>query len=171
MQRLYFIIPGQSLTTQLVNELLEGGIPRLGIHLFAKKPAGLTGLTGLTVSVMGFQPPLDSILLRALSGAVVGLLTVLLMFFQGGIAGNPVSLILIMLLAGSLLGALSAFWRDMPEGAGELRRLRKELRRDDVVMLMDLPEGRLGEVEQQVKSRHPQVRVKGTDPAGSPPFP
>jgi hypothetical protein len=77
-------------------------------------------------------------------------------------------LVLAFTLGGAVAGALTALWQGYPQ---ELRPIRAELGRDDVVMLVDLPDELLGRVEQTIKDHHPEIRVKGTDPRGSPPFP
>jgi hypothetical protein len=165
MRRLYAIVPGPALSVHLVKELLAEGAAPQSIHLFTREPGQLTDLP---VSVTGFRPPRDMILLRTLSGAILALLTALLVITVSGVGGSPVLLLLTVTLAGAAIGAVSTMWRG---ASRELHRLQGELREDDVVMVMDLPEARLGEMERKVKSRHPEIRVKGTDPAGSPPFP
>jgi hypothetical protein len=165
MRRLYVIVPGPALTVQLVDELIAEDIPREGIRLFAQTSGRLTDLP---VSVRGFRPSRDLVLLRTLSGAILALLSALLIIIVGEVGDRPGFMLLTVTLAGAAIGAITAWWRDLPR---ELRRLRSELNEDDVVMLIDLPEARLGEVERQVESRYPEIRIKGTDPAGTPPFP
>jgi hypothetical protein len=75
---------------------------------------------------------------------------------------------LLFTLAGAAAGALTAAWPAYPS---ELRPLHAEVGRDDVVMLADVPDEQLGRVERLIQDRHPGIRVKGTDPRGSPPFP
>jgi HAMP domain-containing protein len=77
-------------------------------------------------------------------------------------------LLLVATLAGAAAGAATGW---LPRFPSELQPLRNELRRDDVVMRIEVPDERQGQLEQEIKARHPEIRVKGTDPAGSPPFP
>jgi hypothetical protein len=165
MRRLYVIVPGPVLTLQLVNELIAEAIPREGIRLFAQTSSQLTDLP---VSVRGFRPSRGLVLLRTLSGAILALLPALLIIIVGAGGDSTGFMLFTVTLVGAAIGAMTTLWRDLPR---ELRRLRSELHEDDVVMLIDLPEARLGEVERQIESRYPEIRIKGTDPAGTPPFP
>ena len=38
-------------------------------------------------------------------------------------------------------------------------------------MRLQVPGERLEQLQKGIKRRHPEIRVKGTDPSGSPPFP
>jgi hypothetical protein len=98
----------------------------------------------------------------------LALLPALLIIIVGAGGDSTGFMLFTVTLVGAAIGAMTTLWRDLPR---ELRRLRSELHEDDVVMLIDLPEARLGEVERQIESRYPEIRIKGTDPAGTPPFP
>jgi hypothetical protein len=167
MRRLFVTIPGAPLTQRLVRELMSEGVPEQNMRLLAHRPEQLTGLP---VVVSGFHPPLTTVALRALAGMVVALMGGFLVSAFSAIGSSPGLwlLLLTVALAGATAGAATGFFRGY---SAELRPLRGELRGEDVVMLLDLPDERLAETEQTIKNRHPEIRVKGTDPAGSPPFP
>lgn len=165
MRHLYVIIPGAPLTRKLVRELTREGLKEEWIRLVSRR-SGLLG--DLPVPVTGFGPSLVSIWPRALAGAAVALILALLLLTFGVVVPSVELLLLIFILAGAAAGAMTAAWGAYPT---ELRPLRAEVGRDDVVMLADVPDELLGRVEQLIKDRHPEVRVKGTDPRGTPPFP
>jgi hypothetical protein len=77
-----------------------------------------------------------------------------------------------MLISATLVGAaVGAATAISSEFTAELRPLRREVGPDDAVMLLDVPDDRVGELEQTIASRPPEIRVKGTDPRGTPPTP
>ncbi len=86
-----------------------------------------------------------------------------------GAAAAVSPLVVVLVVAGgAFVGAATTWARPYPT---ELRPLRDELRRDDVVMRIEVADERLEPLETEIKERHPELRIKGTDPAGSPPFP
>jgi hypothetical protein len=76
----------------------------------------------------------------------------------------------VIVVAAAVLGALLRLWFGHGLG-GELYRLDAALSRGEAVLVLEVDNGRIGEVERGVKSRHPEVSVLGTDPEGTPPFP
>ena len=165
MRLLYLIIPGAPLTRRLVQELTAEGLEADWIRLVSRR-ADL--LADLPVPVTDVRPPGETLGLRALAGAALALVAALLVVALG-LAVPSVGLFLLAVpLAGAVVGTLSASWGAYPR---ELRPIRAEVGRKDVVMLLDLPDERLEAVEQWIKDLHPEIRVKGVDPRGTPPFP
>lgn len=165
MRQIYLIVPGAELARRLVGELGADGLEGQSIRLFARQPGRLDDLS---VSVNGLRPHRDTLMVRALTGAALALVAALLAIAFGGPVPSAWLLLAAATIAGAALGAVTATWRGDPR---ELGPLRSELRREDVVMLLHVPDERLEDVQKGIKGRHPEVRVKGTDPAGSPPFP
>jgi hypothetical protein len=165
MRRLYLIVPGPELAGRLVEELLSEDLTGQSMRLLSRRPRELDALP---VPVTGFRPSPDNILLRILGGAAAALMVALLTVAFSGAGQSTVPLLLIVTLIGAAAGAATLLWWGFP---AELRPLRGELKREDLVMLLDVPDERLGELERAIASRHPEVRVKGTHPAGSPPVP
>lgn len=122
----------------------------------------------LPVSVTGLRPQLETLSMPALSGAALALTAALLVNAFGGAVPAAGLVLVAFTIAGAALGASTAAWRGYPR---ELRPLRAELRWEDAVMRLEVPDARLEEIQKGIKGRHPEIRVKGTDPVGSPPFP
>lgn len=165
MRRLYVIVPGADLTARLVQELLSRGLPEQGIRLFARRPVALTDLQ---VPVMRLRVGRDLLLGRTLAGAAIGLTASVLIVAVAGAQTESPLMLAMAILAGAAVGAATATSGGFP---AELRPMQNELARNDVVMLIDVPDEGLGELEDALKSGHPELRIEGTDPAGTPPFP
>jgi hypothetical protein len=100
-------------------------------------------------------------------GALIGALVGLPLLGLGGIGVAP---LLVLMVTGGAGGAVFRMW--IGNGAsGDLFRLEDAFKRGEGVMVLEVDDGRVGELENQVKSRHPDVSVLGTDPQGTPPFP
>ena len=165
MRLLYLIIPGAPLTRRLIQELTAEGLEADWIRLVSRR-ADL--LADLPVPVTSVRPPGETLGLRALAGAALALVAALLVVALGLAVPSVGLFLLAVTLVGAVVGALSASWGAYPQ---ELGTIRAEVGREDVVMLLDLPDERLEAVEQWIKDLHPEIRVKGVDPRGTPPFP
>jgi hypothetical protein len=165
-RRLYVVIPGPVLTERLVQELLADGLTKQDIRLFSRQPKRLTDIPA---SVTSLRAVPARVLLRALAGAAIVLVALVLWSIALRRVGSPSLLsLLLTTLTGAAAGAGTALLRSFP---AELRPLRGELRDDDVVLRVEVPNTRQGPLEEKINARHPEIRVMGTDPGGTPPFP
>lgn len=167
MRRLYLIIPGPDLAADLVHELLSDGMEQRQLSLFACRPRRLK--VPVPVSRLSAGGGADSMLTRTLAGAVIALVIALVAIAVGGAGPFAGSVLLVATAVGAAIGAIAG--RPRSGYPTELEPLREELDGDDVVMLLDVADQRLGDWEERIKDLHPEIRVKGTDPAGTPPFP
>ena len=166
MRRIYVVIPGPVLTGRLVQELLSNGLTaEQDMRLFSRQPKHLADVP---VSVTSLRAASGKTLLRALMGGVIAFLALLLVLIASGGADAQSLLLVVATMTGAAAGAATALLQPFPP---ELRPLREELRHDDVVLVVEVPDARQGSLEQEIKARHPEIRVMGTDPGGSPPFP
>ncbi len=169
MRRLFLTVPDPPLAARMVQELKGLGVDEQGIRLFAERPQRLSAaMAGVPVPVAALRVPPGSIALRALGGALLVLALALVLMSLGGAAALSLATLLALALLGALIGAATLLRGGPPR---EVRALRPELRGDEVVVVTEVPDDRLADVEQALKERHPEVKVKGTDPGGSPPFP
>jgi hypothetical protein len=169
MRHLFLTIPDPPLAARMVQELKALGVDEQGIRLFAERPQRLSGaMAKVPVPVAALRVPPGRIALRALGGALLVLALALLLMSLGGAAALSLAALVGLALLGAIIGATTVLRGGPPR---EVRALRPELRADDVVMVAEVPDDRLAEIEQALNERHPELKVKGTDPGGSPPFP
>jgi hypothetical protein len=165
MRRLYLVVPGASLSRELLRELAERGVDVRRVRVFGARP---DRLSVLGVPVEGLHPAPRRVLSYAAAGAGLGLAAALLGAGLGGSGPWSAATLIGAALGGAGLGALWVRSQGFPR---EIAPLRPELRRDDVVLALDIPDPGLGPLQDSIGARHPEIRVKGIDPAGSPPFP
>lgn len=165
MRQLYLIVPHAPLTVEVVDELQSEGIGPTRMRVYAKRPARFSG-SGITVTA--FPQARDRWMFAAVVGAIAALVVALLILLVAGAGPWSGVFVLIAAIGGAAVGATSRRDRSLED---ELQPLRARVRRGDAVIVADVPDARLGEIEREIKARHPEVRVQGTDPRGSPPFP
>jgi hypothetical protein len=165
MRRLYFLIPDVESAKQIVDELLLARIEERHIHIVAKDHFALEKAhlpeAGL-FEESDFVPALE----RGLAvGGVTGLLA--------GIAAvtfPPAGLILGggAVLATSLLGAGLGAWVASMIGVSvpnsQLDKFHDAIDKGELLILIDVPKDRAGEISELVKQHHPEAHVEGTEP-------
>lgn len=165
MRRLYFLVPDIDSASKIVDELLLARVEERHIHIVAKDEHALeeAHLPEATLfEKTDFVPSLER-------GMAVGGATGLL----AGIAAvtfPPAGLILGggAILGISLAGAGVGAWLSSMIGVSvpntRLKEFEKAIEDGHLLMLVDVPKDRVGEMEELVKKHHPEAEVEGTEP-------
>jgi hypothetical protein len=164
MALIYMTIPRRDAVPQITGELLDEGLPRDSIHVFSARPAALRQVP---VAVSRYRTPGQAATVGGLAGALIGALVGLPLLDLGALAAAP---LLVLAVMGAAAGAVFRLWIGRGPG-GEIERLGAPLERGATAVVVDVDAARMNELEQRLKSRHPEVSLLGTDPRGSPPFP
>lgn len=164
MMQVYVSVPRQGVPSQVARELMGDGVAPDRIRIYSARPAREPDPP---VPVTRYRSPATAMARGAGAGALIGGLAGLPLLLLGAFGLAP---LLVLILAGGLVGALYRQWLGSAPGA-EIYRLDRALRRGDTVMVVEVERARVGELERRVKARHPDVAVLGTDPDGTPPFP
>lgn len=164
MAMVYMTVPHSRVAAQIATELMEDGMPGDRIQVYSAR-RNLT--TPMPVKVTRYRSPGSAMAIGGLIGGAIGALVGLPLLALGGVGIAP---LLVLFVAGGLGGAVFRLW--IGNGFGrEIYHLEDALNRGEGVVVLEVDDGRVGEVESRIKSRHPDVSVLGTDPQGTPPFP
>jgi hypothetical protein len=162
-RRLYFLLPDIETARAMLNEMLLARIEIGRMHFLGKRgqlPPDLPEASFLqkTDFVHGAQLGLG---IGGLAGILVGLLVVA--FPPGG-----VSLHLVTVLIAAVLGALFGAWASSMAASAvpnsKLQRFHAEIERGKVLMMVDVPMGRVQEISDLVARRHPTAVSGGFEP-------
>ncbi|UCH52783.1 MAG: DUF1269 domain-containing protein [Pseudomonadota bacterium] len=162
-RRLYFLLPNIEAARQAFRELLLARIDESHIHVMAREGTRLGDLPEATFlqksdTVHGI---LLGLLLGGATGAVAG--TVAVLFPPSGL---PMGLGVI--LATSLIGAILGGWGAGVVGADvpstRLNAFRDAVNHGQVLMIVDIPKGRVQEISRLVERRHPDADMRGLEP-------
>jgi hypothetical protein len=164
MALVYMTVPRQGVTAEIAEELLGDGVPEDRIHVYSASPERAPPMP---VKVSHYRPSTREAVAGGVVGAIIGALAGIPLLWLGGLGIAP---LLVLIVAGGTGGAVFRLWIGSPPG-GALDRLDDALKRGETVMMLEIEDRWVGQVENRVKSRHPEVSVLGTDPQGTPPFP
>lgn len=161
--RLYYLLPDLPAARATMNDLLLARIEARHIRFLAggqPLPPDLPGATLMQRSdvVRGAE-------LGMAVGAALGLLAGvgLLYYFAIEGAGMKAAFIIAATLAGMLFGA----WASSMQGASlpnsRLAAFDAELQKGSILLMVDVPSGRIDEIEALLAQRHPEMQFRGEE--------
>lgn len=162
MKRLYFLVPDVQHTRIIVNELLVARIHIEDIHVLAKEGTAMSDLPKATFAQRTDVIPASQkgMITGGLAGFVVGGLIV---------SFSPVGPLLgwgsvfALTVAGIILGAMTATLIGVNSPSTRIKRFDKAIRNGQLLLMVDVPKERRREIEELIKSHHPEAKVMGGD--------
>lgn len=162
MKRIYFLVPSVATARKIVDELMAAGVEEHHIHVMAKEGAALGDLPRATLfEKSDYVPALQrGAAIGGATGLLAGLVLALFPPARAALGGGGVIAIAAL---GSAFGAWfsSMIGSDVP--SPRLERFHDALQRGELLMLVDVPEGRVDELEHLVKARHRSAHVEGVE--------
>src|SRR3984893_7380683 len=163
MRRLYFLLPDTQSAKAIVNELLLERVEWRHIHVLAKQDVPLEHLLEATLAQRSDLLP--ALARGTAAGGVMGMLAglVAMAFPPAGltIAGGVVVL---LTLASAGFGAWTATMIGVDVPNTRLKRFEDAIEKGELLMMVDVRKDRVEEIEQLIKSHHPEADIEGTDP-------
>lgn len=162
-RRLYFLLPDVKLARDVFKELLLARIEERYIHFMARDDMSLGDLPEATLlqksdAVHGLGVGLIA---GGLTGAAAGL--VVLFFPPDGLTTG-----LGVVLITSMLGAIMGVWASGIIASSvpntHLQQFEKDIERGKILMMLDLPKDKMGEISETIHRRHPNMVMRGSDP-------
>jgi hypothetical protein len=163
MRRIYFLVPDGANAKKIVDELLLARIEVKHIHVIANHSLALEELPEATIAQStDLIPSLErGLTIGGATGAVAGL-AALLLPGVGILAGGAI------MLASSLAGAGVGAWASSMIGISapnsRLKEYEAAIERGEYLFMVDVPKGRVEEIEELVKSHHPEAEMHHTEP-------
>lgn len=169
MRRLYFLLPSVATARAIVDELLLNHVEERHIHVLAKRGTPLEDLPETSVAQRtDLIPAIErGVAAGGATGALAGLVAVALPPAGLVLGGGAV---LGMALAGAGFGAWAASLMGVSTPNSQIKRFEKAIEQGEILMMVDVPKDDVAEIEELVRSHHPEAEIGGTDPT-IPPFP
>ena len=163
MRRRYFLVPHADGARKLHEQLLLARIEERHMHVIAREDVPLDDLpkAGVTQRT-DFVPALErGGTLGGLLGAAAGAAVVSIPSAAatlGGIASLAIALI------GMVFGAVMASMIGVAVPNTRVRRFRDAIRDGQLLLIVDVPTGRVGEIDALVRKQHPREEGGITEP-------
>jgi hypothetical protein len=161
MRRIYFLAPDMETTHAIVGELRSEGIEDNHIHILAKRDTPLEDMPEASVlQKTDFIPALErGVVLGGTTGLLAGLAGLAYSGFV--IAGGA---ILGIIMAGATIGSLMGGLAGMNSGNSKLKKFENAIENGELLVLLDIPMDRIGEITQKIIKHHPNAEFEGIEP-------
>lgn len=163
MRRIYFLLPNVESARGIIDELLVKRIEWRHIHVLANPGVTLEDLPQATLAQRSDLLP--ALARGTAAGGVTGVLAglVAMAFPPAGltIAGGAVVLIA---LASAGFGAWTATMIGVGVPNTRLKRFENAIDHGELLMMVDVGKNRVEEIEEVVRSHHPEADIEGMDP-------
>ena len=163
MRTIYFLVPGVASAKAIVDDLLLARIEERRIHVLARQGTPLDDLPKARLAQSSdLVPALER---GAAAGGLTGLLAgvVAVTFPPAGLALGGGALVGMAVL-GTGVGA----WLSAMIGVGlpssRLTQFEGAIARGELLMMIDVPHGRVEEIEALVMRHHPEAELEGMEP-------
>jgi len=163
MKRIYFLVPKIDMAKKIVDELLLQRIDINHIHVLAKRGTLMDNLPEASyLQKSDFVPALEQgVLTGGFTGFVAGVVA-LSMTGESLLAGGA---LLVATLVGVAFGAFVSSLLGSSVGNRQIRQFDEAINeRGAFLMMIDVPKGRIEEVELAIKNKNPGAMCQGTEP-------
>jgi hypothetical protein len=162
-RRLYFVTLDVDRSREVVNELLVARIEAQHIHVLARRDTDLGDLpeaSALQKTDLAHAAQTGMVL-----GGMLGMLAgaVLLLFPIFDTPATP-GLLLATALVGAVFGAWTASLAGLAVPNSRLARFQEAIEGGRLLLMVDVPFGRVAELSELVRTRHPHVLSGGLEP-------
>jgi hypothetical protein len=162
MRRIYFLVPNIEVSKKIVDELLLARIEERHIHVVAKRDTPMENLPEATyLQKTDFIPALEQgLAVGGLVGALSGLIAIALPGFV--LAGGAI--MAITTFTGAGFGAMMASMIGSSVGNRRIQQYEEAINKGAFLFLLDIPKHRVEDIEELVKTHHPEVELGGVEP-------
>ena len=163
MRRLYFLVPGTTVGKKVVDELLLAHIEWKHIHVVAKRGTPLETLPEASYfQKSDIIPAMQrAVPIGGATGFLCGLAAIVLaphLVVAGG------GVLLATSLAGVGIGAYLGGMVGLNVENTRHKAFHDAIERGELLIIADVPRGRVEEITARIKKAHPEAEPEGTDP-------
>jgi hypothetical protein len=165
MRRLYFLIPSVDSAKTIVDELLLARIEARHIHIAAADHHALIDANLPEANLLqesDFVPAVErGLAIGGATGILAGIAAVAIPGAGLVLGGGA---ILGIGLAGAGVGAWISGMIGISAPSSRLKEFETAIAEGQLLMMVDVPKARVGEITETVKQHHPEAHVEGTEP-------
>jgi hypothetical protein len=163
-RRLYFLLPDIPSAKQVVDDLLLARVEERHMHFMAREGVSLEGLH--EASILQTSDIVHGAESGLVVGGIAGIITGIVVVLFPPTNGAGLELVTVLLTA--MLGAAFGVWvssmiaSSVPNS--RLKAFEKAIDRGKILLMVDVPAGRVGEIRELLGKRHPEASPEGQEP-------
>lgn len=161
-KRIYWLLPHHASARQTMDDLLLARIDEGHIHFAAREGATMDGLHA--ASILQTSDLVEAAQQGALIGAGMGAAAGVLAAFTVVGTGSPAGVVMLLAAVGAALGTWAASMIGSSTPSRRLRRFEQAMERGEYLLMVDVPRGRIEEIEALLAARHPEGHFEGREP-------
>lgn len=168
--RIYWLLPNLDSARKTMNDLLVAQIGVGNMHFLARDDVDMTGLhaANLLQSSDVIRSAQAGLVIGTGTGVLVGLL---IAYFFPIVGDSPQwGIAAVLTIVGGLFGAWSSSMIGIGIPSVRLKRFEGAIEQGQILLMLDVPRGRVNEIERRLEVSHPEARLQGVEP-GMPAFP
>jgi len=163
-RRIYWLLPDVTSARKTMDDMLLARIDERHMHFVGREDIDLFGLHA--ASILQTSDVVRAAQMGMLIGAVVGAASGGLLAWYFPLTGGPPQGGLVVLLA--IVGAGFGAWASSMIGVSipsrRLKRFEPAIEQGQILLMLDVPRGRVEEIESRLQALHPEAHLEGIEP-------
>jgi hypothetical protein len=163
-KRIYWLLPDVASARRTMDDMLLARIDERHMHFVGREDIKLSGLHA--ANILQTSDVVRAAQVGALIGTVLGSAAGIGVAWYLPAAGEPPQWGLVVVLA--MVGAVFGTWASSMIGVStpsqRLRRFERAIQQGQILLMVDVPEGRVEEIESRLQALHPEAHLEGVEP-------
>lgn len=163
-RRIYWLLPDLASARRTMDDLLLARISEPHIHFVAREGTDLSGLHAANVlqSSDVIRAAQAGLVIGGAVGAVLGVLVAL--FFPIFGPSPEWGMVAVLSIIGAGFGAWASSMIGVSTPNNRLRRFQGAIEQGQILLMVDVPHGRVDEIEARLQALHPEAHLEGVEP-------
>lgn len=163
-RRIYWLLPDLASARRTMDDLLLARVAEQHLHFVAREGADMTGLH--PANILQTSDVVRAAQSGLVVGGVVGALAGGLAAWYFPVVGDEPQwgLVAVLAIMGALLGAWSSSMIGVSTPSHRLARFEPAIAAGQILLMVDAPRSRVGEIERRLQALHPEAHLEGVEP-------
>ena len=163
-RRIYWLLPDLASARRTMDDLLLARIDEGHMHFVAREDADMTGLHAANVLQTSdvIRSAEAGLVIGGATGAILGAIVAVAYPIFGD---KPEwGLIAVLAIAGAGFGAWASSMIGVSTPSKRLKRFEAQIEQGQILLMVDVPRGRVEEIEARLEALHPEAHLEGVEP-------
>lgn len=163
-RRIYWLLPDVTSARKTMDDMLLARIDERHMHFVGREDIDLSGLHA--ASILQTSDVVRAAQMGMLIGAVVGAVSGGLLAWYFPFTGGPPQggLVVLLAIVGAGFGAWASSMIGVSTPSRRLKRFAQAIEQGRILLMLDVPRGRVEEIESRLQALHPEAHLEGIEP-------